>query len=106
MIVIYTGDVIHSEPIFEIKCMSLHMEQVFVRELPAEKIYQTVTAKLDNGEELTEQELMRLIILPLAEKGDSAKQKRIKQVIELSKRIDDNRQVFVLSGLLVASDKF
>lgn len=30
MIVIYTGDVIHAEPIFEIKCMSLRMEQVFV----------------------------------------------------------------------------
>ena len=67
MIVIYTGDVIHAEPVFEIKCMSLRMEQVFVRDLPAEEIYQIVTAKLDNGEELTEQELMRLIILPLAE---------------------------------------
>ncbi len=106
MIVIYTGDVIHAEPVFEIKCMSLRMEQVFVRDLPAEEIYQTVTAKLDNGEELTEQELMRLIILPLAEKGNNAKQKRIKQVIELSKKIEDNQQVFVLSGLLVASDKF
>lgn len=106
MIVIYTGDVIHAEPVFEIKCMSLRMEQVFVRDLPAEEIYQTVTTKLDNGEELTEQELMRLIILPLAEKGNNAKQKRIKQVIELSKKIEDNQQVFVLSGLLVASDKF
>lgn len=106
MIVIYTGDVIHAEPVFEIKCMSLRMEQVFVRDLPAEEIYQTVTAKLDNGEELTEQELMRLIILPLAEKGNNAKQERIKQVIELSKKIEDNQQVFVLSGLLVASDKF
>ena len=106
MIVIYTGDVIHAEPVFEIKCMSLRMEQVFVRDLPAEEIYQIVTAKLDNGEELTEQELMRLIILPLAEKGNNAKQERIKQVIELSKKIEDNQQVFVLSGLLVASDKF
>ena len=77
-----------------------------MRDLPAEEIYQIVTAKLDNGEELTEQELMRLIILPLAEKGNNAKQERIKQVIELSKKIEDNQQVFVLSGLLVASDKF
>lgn len=106
MIVIYTGDVIHAEPIFEIKCMSLRMEQVFVRNLHTEEIYQTVTAKLDNGEELTEQELMRLIILPLAEKGNNAKQERIKQVIELSKRIENSQQNFVLSGLLAASDKF
>ena len=107
IIVIYTGDVEQAESSFRIKCMTLQTEQVFVRNLPTKKIYQTVLHKLEHGEKLTEQELMQLIILPLAEKRPSDKQKRIEQVIELAKRItDEEEQIFVLSGLLVISDKF
>ena len=66
-----------------------------------------VDKKLKNKEKLTEKELMQLIIAPLAEKGQERKQKRIEQVIELAKSIDDeNEQKFVFSGLLTASDKF
>ena len=87
--------------------MTLQTEQVFIRNLPTKEIYQTVLHKLEHREKLTEQELMQLIILPLAEKCPSDKQKRIEQVIELAKRItDEKEQIFVLSGLLVISDKF
>lgn len=107
MIVIYTGDVEKADNVFQVGCMTLQMEQVFVSHLPAEKIYQTVRYKLECRERLTEQELMQLIILPLAEKGPEDKQKRIKQVIDLVKRIEDEQeQKLVFSGLLVITDKF
>lgn len=107
MIVIYTGDVEKADNVFQVGCMTLQMEQVFVSNLPAEKIYQTVRYKLERRERLKEQELMQLIILPLAEKGPEDKQKRIEQVIDLVKRIEDEQeQKLVFSGLLVITDKF
>lgn len=107
MIVIYTGDVEKADDAFQVGCMTLQMEQVFVRCLPAESIYQTVKHKLKYGELLTEQELMQLIILPLAEKGLENKQERIKQIIDLVKQIEDEQeQKLVFSGLLVITDKF
>ena len=107
MIVIYTGDVEKADAVFQMECMTLCIEQVFVRSLPAEEIYQTVLHKLEQEERLTEQELMQLIILPLAEKGSEKKQERIVQVMELAERLEDEQeQKLVLSGLLVSSDKF
>lgn len=107
MVVIYTGDVEQADDTFWVGCMTLRMEQAFVSGLPTEDIYRTVKHKLEHGERLTEQELMRLIILPLAKKGKEGKRERIRQVIELAKRIgDEQEQKFVFAGLLVVSDKF
>ena len=107
MIVIYTGDVEHADNVLETKCFRLNMEHVFVSHLPGEEIYQEIKHKLENGERLTEQEFMRLIILPLAEKGKKKKQKRVEEVVELAKMIEDEQgQVFVIAGVLVCSDKF
>lgn len=107
MIVIYTGDVKRAESVFQIGCMTLSMEQAFVGRLPVEEIYQRVRHKLKCGEALTEQELMQLIILPLAEKGTAGKQDRIRQVIELARQVENEQeQAFVFSGLLVITDKF
>lgn len=107
MIVIYTGDVEHADNVLETKCFRLNMEHVFVSHLPGEEIYQEIKHKLENGERLTEQEFMRLIILPLAEKGKEKKQKRVEEVVELAKMIEDEQgQVFVIAGVLVCSDKF
>lgn len=106
MIVIYTGDVEKAEHIFEMGCMTLTMEQVFVANFPTEKIYKSVEQKLEHDERLTEQEMMQMLLLPLSEKGKE-KQKRVKQIIGLAKRVkDEAEQKFILSGLLVSSDKF
>lgn len=87
--------------------MTLRMEQVFVRKLSTVKLLDVVRKKIELGESLTEQELMKLIILPLAEKGNKNKQKRIIQVIEIADMINNEQdQKLVISGLLVVSDKF
>ncbi len=78
-----------------------------MRSLPAEEIYQEVKRKLENGEGLTEKELMQLIMIPLAEKGKKGKQRRVRQVISLAKMIgDEEEQKFVFASILVISDKF
>ena len=107
MIVIYTGDVETAKDTWEIPCLTLKMEQVFIHSLPDAEIYQSVKKKLENNETLSEKELMQLIILPLAKKGKEAKQKMIEQVVDLAKQIEDeNTQAFVITGILVSSDKF
>ena len=107
MIVIYTGDVETAKDTWEIPCLTLKMEQVFIHSLPDAEIYQSVKKKLENNETLSEKELMQPIILPLAKKGKEAKQKMIEQVVDLAKQIEDeNTQAFVITGILVSSDKF
>lgn len=107
MIVIYTGDVEVAENRLETSCFSLVLEQVFLKNLNGEDIYQGIKKKLENKELLTDEELMRLIILPLTEKGKENKQKRIEQVVELAKQIEDeSEQVFVIAGIMVSSDQF
>ncbi len=107
MIAIYTGEVKEAESVFGTGCVTLHMEQVFVSHLPAEEIYRRVRYKLENGEKLQEQELMQLVILPLAGTGKEEKQQWIRRIIRLAKQIkNEEEQKFVFSGLLVASDKF
>lgn len=107
MIVIYTGNIAAAKPNLNIGCMSLYMEQVFVGDIPVKETYSAVKGKLEKGDKLTEQELMRLIILPLAERGKEAKQWSVRQVINLAKRMEDEQeQKFVFAGLLVISDKF
>ncbi len=107
MIVIYTGDIVAAKSGFDVGCMALQMEQVFVSDIPAEEIYRTVRNKLLNGIGLTEQELMQLIILPLAGKDQSDRQKWVRDVVFLAQKMqDEQEQKFVLAGLLVVSDKF
>lgn len=107
LIVIYTGDVEDAKATLETECFTLRMEQVFVSHLQDEEIYQRIRRKVENRERLTEQELMRLIILPLACKGKKDKQRRVEEVVELAKTMEDVRaQAFVITGVLVCSDKF
>ena len=107
MIVIYTGDVGSAKASLEMGCFTLRMEQVFVSHLQGEEVYQKIKRKVENQEQLTEQELMRLIILPLAEKGKENKQRRVEEVVELAKMMEDARtQAFIITGVLVCSDKF
>ena len=107
MIVIYTGDVEKAENMLEMPCFTLKMEQVFIRKLPEEEIYQSIETKLKNNESLSDKELMQLIVLPLAKRGKEEKQKMIEKVVDLAKQIEnENTQAFIITGILVSSDKF
>lgn len=88
MIVIYTGDVEKAENTLEMPCFTLKMEQVFIRKLPKEEIYQSIETKLNNNESLSDKELMQLIVLPLAKRGKEEKQRMIEKVVDLAKQIE------------------
>lgn len=65
-----------------------------------------ICGKLEAKNELTEEEIMQLIVLPLTVKGKSEKLLMVEKSVNLAKKIDNEKQqVFALAGLLTFSDK-
>ena len=51
--------------------------------------------------------MMKLVILPLTMPGIEGKQKMLEKVVDLAEQVTDSKQqIFILSGVIVASDKF
>ena len=74
--------------------------------LPSEDIRHKLTRRIKNGELLSDEELMELIILPLTYKTKEKKQEIIKEAIDLAKQVKDEKQsTFLVAGILVFSDK-
>ena len=68
-----------------------------------------ITEKLKNSEKQTDEDLMRLAVLPLTKKGWEAKVKMIDEVIdtaEMMRKIDEAGTSFVLSAMFVAAGNF
>lgn len=107
MIVIYTGDVQSADAELETDCVTIRTEQAFLSHIDGDAEYREIRAKVDAGEILTDDDLMKLVILPLTAPGKERKNKLIEAVIETASNItDEDQKAFVLSGTLVATDKF
>lgn len=107
LVVIYTGDVKCAEPVFETNCIILRMEQAFLSHIDGETAFDTIRQKVGSGALLEDDDLMNLVILPLTIPGVEGKQAMLEKVVELAEQVKDNeQQIFILSGVIVASDKF
>lgn len=107
LIVIYTGDVKSATATFETKCLTLRTEQAFLSHIDGEAAYHAILQKIRSGKALDDNDLMKLIILPLTVSGSEGKQEMLEKVVELAEQIADTEQrIFALSGVIVASDKF
>ncbi len=107
LIVIYTGDVKSAESTFETKCLTIRAEQAFLSHIDGETAYNTICQKIHSGEALGDENLMKLVILPLTVPGPEGKQEMLEKVVELAAQIKNEEQrIFTLSGVIVASDKF
>lgn len=107
LIIIYTGDVERADPILETGCITLRTEQAFLSKIPGDAEYSRIRDKIEAQEPLSDEDSMKLIILPLTQKGADEKQDMIEKVIGLAEQISDiNQKIFILSGVIVASDKF
>lgn len=92
LVVIYTGDVQSAEPDFETGCLSLHTEQAFLSHIDGEASYQAIRAKLLADIPLDDDDLMKLVILPLTVSGPTGKQNMLERVVELAEQIPDEKQ--------------
>ena len=107
LIVIYTSDVQSAEPTLETDCFTLRTEQAFLSHIDGEAAFDEIQCKLQSGIPLADDDLMRLVILPLTVPGSEGKQEMLEKVVDLAEQITDEEQrIFTLSGVIVASDKF
>ncbi|MCL1999473.1 MAG: hypothetical protein FWG65_11980 [Turicibacter sp.] len=105
--VIYTGDIKTAPAVYDLGAVKVSVEQVFLSKFDTGEMYADLKAKIERGERLSDDDVMRLIILPLTQPVKKMKQGLIKDAVELAKQISDEEQMlFVLAGILTASDKF
>ena len=65
MIVIYTADVEQAGDEFHAGCLTLKLEQAYLRKVDSKSIRDVLEEKLEDGVPLSDDELMQFIILPL-----------------------------------------
>ena len=68
MIVIYTADIEQAEDEFHAGCLTLRLEQAYLRKVDSKSIRDVLEKKLEDGVPLSDDELMQFIILPLTYK--------------------------------------
>lgn len=108
MIVIYTGDIKRKQVAvqYNIGAVKISIEPAFLSELDRKGLLSKLTNKIMGNQKLTDEELMELIILPLAYRKKEEKEEGIHKVVELAARIQDRgQQLFVLAGILTFTDK-
>jgi len=109
IIVIYTCDVESANDTFNVGAITLKVEQAFLSKIDGNAELSKIKEKINNGEKLTDEDLMRLAVLPLTKKGRKAKEKMIDEVIdtaEMMQKTDDAGTSFVLSAMYVAAGNF
>lgn len=107
IIVIYTGDVQSADPDFSIGCIAMKTEQAFLSHIDGDAEMKKIREKLLDGEPLDDEDLMRLIILPLTYRGDGKKTEMIDAVINSAEKIaEEDKKAFVLAGVCVAAHHY
>ena len=109
LVIIYTADVKRgtTDPVLDMGGVRMEIEEAFLTELDAGDIWKGLKGKIESGESLSDEDMMRMIIYPLTFRGRKAKQEAVGRAIGLAKKIEnENRMYFVLKMMLVFSDKF
>ena len=105
--VVYTGDIKTAPSVLDLGSLTLQIEQVFLSKFDTNEMYAELKRKVDNNERLSDEDVMKFIIMPLTEPIADKKQELIEKTVDLAKRLtDEEQQVFIISGILVATDKF
>ena len=105
--VVYTGDIEEAPSIYDIGALRIHVQQVFLSGFDSEEIYNHIKTKITSGAPLSDDDIMKLIVLPLTQPDKSHKQHLIESTVDLAKQVSNEAtQVFILAGILTATNKF
>lgn len=108
ILIIYTADVTRNQtqPDVYAGAFSLHLEEAFLSEINGDEVYDRVSGKIRQKQNLDSKDLMQLIVYPLTYRQKEEKQNAIRRTIKLLSDIDNDRhRLFTLKGLLVFCDK-
>ncbi len=105
MIVLYTADVEHAKTSFVRTACDIRTEISYLVKAPSEKWMADVRNGI-SGQNLTDGELMHLVLLPLTYKGEEKKQEAIRECVKLAVQLSDKEQEsFALAGILTFTGK-
>ena len=83
--------------------MRIQLEQVYLSRFNTDELYAGLKEKIDAKEPLTDDDVMRLIILPLTQPDKERKQRLIEDTVNLAKQAEDDNQLLdcrVLAGTI------
>ncbi|HBA51018.1 MAG TPA: hypothetical protein DCZ91_25110, partial [Lachnospiraceae bacterium] len=101
MIVIYTGDIKRKQvsPEYDIGAVKVTLEPAFLSELDSDRIFRQLKHKVEKKELLEDEDLMKLIIMPLSYRKKDEKEEKIRETVKLATQIQDrSQQLFTLAG--------
>ncbi len=105
MMVLYTADIEEAPSDFHRTACDLRVESAFLVGVDSEEWMNTVRAGVEH-QEISDELLMHLVLLPLTYKGDQEKQEAIRECVDLARKIENQgEQIFVLAGILTLTDK-
>lgn len=106
IIVIYTADVEKAREVYDLGGVTVKVETAFLVGQNTEEICRNIEEKVKSGQELSDEEQMQLMILPLTVKGKEGKQEPAVKAVGLAKQMKDRRkETEVLAGILTFADK-
>ncbi|MGN0248334.1 MAG: hypothetical protein ACI4C0_03460 [Lachnospiraceae bacterium] len=108
IIIIYTADVKRgtTEPILQIGALQLITEEAFLNDFDVENELRMISHKIQNRLEISETDMMKMIILPLAYPGKEKQRTVTNDIVELISQIpDQSKQRFLFAGILCFTDK-
>ncbi len=109
ILVIYTGDVEEgtTQHVLDIAGLRMEVLEVFLIGMDGETILRETDRKLEAGEMLSDEELLRFIISPLTFKGEAGKVEATHRAIGIADKIsDEETERFVLQMLKVITNRF
>ena len=107
ILVVYTSDVENAMDRLVKKCGSIVVEQAYLSHIDGDKEFKAIKDKIEAGEKLAEEEIIKLVILPLTYRGKEKKVEAIDRIIEVADEVkDEDDRVFILSSLCVSTEKF
>lgn len=105
MMVVYTADIEKVETTFKRTACSIQVEAAYLAGTPSEEWQKEIENSI-HGNTVTDEILMHLVLLPLTYKGETRKQKAIRDCVDLARQIPDkDQETFALAGILTFTDK-
>ena len=107
LLVIFTGDVYSAPAVFRTDCVTLRVEQAYLSHIDGDVEYDRLLKKISAGIRLTEEDQMKLILLPLTYPDKNRKIEMIDTVVDAVTMIsEDEQKRFLLAGLCVTANKY
>ena len=96
-----------ADPVFDCGCLTLRPKQVFLSRMDSGAVFDAIRQKIHSGIVLTDDDLMKLVVLPLSIPGSEGKTQLFDEISSLAGKIPDEEQrAFVLSAMTLAADRF